>query len=136
MVDRLALPSKLRERLRLGLSELVTNSVRHAGRPGPVEVRLRRADGAIRAEVTDPGEGFAWAADGHALPPADQIGGRGLYLVERIADRWGAERLPLGAVASVRGARRPHPARRALTSPARSSIARRSAGPAGSNSST
>jgi len=40
----------------------------------------------VRVEVADHGPGFA-AAPGR--PDAEDIGGRGLFLVDRLADRWG-----------------------------------------------
>jgi anti-sigma regulatory factor (Ser/Thr protein kinase) len=99
LVDGLGLPAELCERLRLGLSELVTNGVRHPGAAGSLELRIIRRGEAVRAELTDPGSGFAWDPAGHVLPPAHQIGGRGLYLIECIADRWGTERTGDGAIA-------------------------------------
>jgi len=74
---------------RLLVSELVTNSVRHAAQPAgaPVHMRADAADGVIRVEVHDQGHGpvFRHGADG-------QPGGYGLDLVERIATRWGVSR--------------------------------------------
>jgi anti-sigma regulatory factor (Ser/Thr protein kinase) len=45
----------------------------------------------VRVEVVDPGNGFS-----HVLREPDpmQTGGRGLYLVEVLADRWGIESEP------------------------------------------
>ncbi|MEA2472358.1 MAG: serine/threonine-protein kinase RsbW [Thermoleophilaceae bacterium] len=74
--------------IRLLVSELVTNSVRHSGARGRESVRLdvmtRR--GAVRVEVTDPGAGFEPRARSKSR---DEPGGWGLHLVERIAARWG-----------------------------------------------
>lgn len=77
--------------VKLLVSELVTNSVRHTG-PDPnswVAVRLRILSNVIRAEITDPGLGFVREA---RPAPRDQESGRGLYLVDLISDRWGVER--------------------------------------------
>ena len=70
------------------VSELVTNAVRHAPRAGTpgVELRLRVQDERVRVVVSDPGGGFDAAP---RLPTASESSGWGLYLVDRIADRWG-----------------------------------------------
>lgn len=78
------------EDAQLLLSELVTNSLRHAGL-GPddeLEVVVRRPPPTLRVMVIDPGVGFAPPAE-PSLPPPSQATGRGLYIVSRIADRWG-----------------------------------------------
>ncbi|WTQ39248.1 serine/threonine-protein phosphatase [Actinacidiphila glaucinigra] len=75
----------------LMVSEVVTNAVRYAERP--ISLRLLRTD-VLRCEVGD---------DAPTLPrlsraqPEDE-GGRGLYLVNRMAQRWGVTRLPTGKV--------------------------------------
>ena len=92
VVERLCAAARpdVAEQVKLLVSELVTNSVRHAGMvpTEAVEVSAAFAGGAIRVEVRDPGPGFD-------LPPAAQpedIRGRGLVLVEGLADRWGIAR--------------------------------------------
>jgi anti-sigma regulatory factor (Ser/Thr protein kinase) len=82
------LDSVLLSDVRLLVSEVVTNSVKHAG-AGPedsitMEVVIR-AD-AVRIEVSDFGEGFEPPTPN---PDPDQDAGWGLFLVEQIADRWG-----------------------------------------------
>jgi anti-sigma regulatory factor (Ser/Thr protein kinase) len=77
--------------IRLLVSELVTNAIRHAEAPGggDVEVDVTIQDRGVRVEVADPGAGF------DPLPRDDEMsrpGGWGLYLVDRIADRWGVIR--------------------------------------------
>jgi two-component sensor histidine kinase len=74
--------------LRLLLTELVTNAVRHAGlRPDErVEVRIEARHGVVSVLVSDRGVGP------DALPlqsSPDRPSGRGLLLVTAIADRWG-----------------------------------------------
>lgn len=68
------------------VSELVTNSVRHAGqRTGaPLEVRTSASDGVVRIEVEDQGHNGAVV---RRTP--DDDGGYGLQLVELLAARWG-----------------------------------------------
>ena len=86
-----SLPAKVYLDLSLLVSELVTNSVRHARlRPYDlIRLRIETSDRVIRLEVSDPGGGFS--AD---LPePATRgPGGWGLFLTERLADRWGVDR--------------------------------------------
>ncbi|MFD5589079.1 SpoIIE family protein phosphatase [Streptomyces sp. NPDC127063] len=77
--------------VQLLVSEVVTNAVRYASRP--VTLRLLRTD-VLRCEVGD---------DVPQLPRLRQAratdeGGRGLYLVNRLARRWGATRLSTGKV--------------------------------------
>jgi anti-sigma regulatory factor (Ser/Thr protein kinase) len=74
--------------IRLLVSELVTNSVRHSGTGGGATVRLTVASRgpAVRVEVSDGGIGFEPRARSKRM---DEAGGWGLHLVERIADRWG-----------------------------------------------
>jgi len=83
-----ALDADTYEDLRLLVTELVTNCVRHAGLTGRERIRMRalvKAD-VLRVEVLDPGAGF----EPHVSKPVpDQLGGWGLYIVDRLADRWG-----------------------------------------------
>jgi anti-sigma regulatory factor (Ser/Thr protein kinase) len=73
--------------LRLLVSELVTNAVRHGGHDEPVEVHVHW-NSEVRIEVIDHGTGFSPAPRAGGL---DEPGGFGLYLVGRLADRWGVE---------------------------------------------
>jgi anti-sigma regulatory factor (Ser/Thr protein kinase) len=75
-------------KLRLLVSELVSNSVRHAGLQEDDLIRLSvwESAGRVHVEVTDPGDGFR-----PRVPDPDPLNptGWGLYLVDRLADRWG-----------------------------------------------
>lgn len=83
------------EDLRLLISELVTNSLRHAGlgEEDWVQLEVEVSDGAIRAEVSNPGEGFEAGLDAgpveQELDSPGRDSGWGLYLVDRISTRWG-----------------------------------------------
>jgi anti-sigma regulatory factor (Ser/Thr protein kinase) len=80
-----------RERdVRLLVSELVTNAVRHANlAPGDVILLvIDVADSVLRVEVHDPGGGFVPRAP---APDPARPSGWGLYLVEELADRWGVD---------------------------------------------
>jgi anti-sigma regulatory factor (Ser/Thr protein kinase) len=74
--------------IRLLVSELVTNAIRHADAPpgGQVAVDVSIKGDSVRVEVADPGEGFEPEPRDEAMT---KPGGWGLYLVDRIADRWG-----------------------------------------------
>ena len=79
--------AEVREDLRLLVSEVVTNAIRHGDAGGSV-VRLRIAPDTdhVRIEVRDPGTGFS---PPEIDPDPDRAGGWGLWLVEQLADRWG-----------------------------------------------
>ncbi|HYX79934.1 MAG TPA: ATP-binding protein, partial [Actinomycetota bacterium] len=79
--------------VRLLVSELVTNAVRHGpGEPsGPIHIRLDVEPRVVRVEVVDPGEGFV---PRERDPRDDALGGWGLFLVSKLADRWGVESEP------------------------------------------
>jgi anti-sigma regulatory factor (Ser/Thr protein kinase) len=85
------LPDELESNLLLLTCELVNNSVLHgeAGEQDTIEVELRATDTGLRAQVTDPGRGFAPAGRHREM---DEPGGWGLVLVEQIAASWGVER--------------------------------------------
>lgn len=76
------------EDLRLLVSEVVTNSIRHA-ESTCVRLRVYVAGNLVRVEITDRGRGFVPAP---RAPNDTRIGGWGLYLVDRLADRWGVAR--------------------------------------------
>lgn len=74
------------ETLILLISELVTNAVVHTGCPAVLRMLFPMAPAApVRVEVADASE--APPAPRHAL--RDETGGRGLELVDGLADRWG-----------------------------------------------
>ena len=84
---------KVFEDVRLLVTELITNSVRHAKLDGEADIHLRvavRSD-VVRVEVADAGKGFEPRGRN---APLTQASGWGLYLVEKLSDRWGVERDP------------------------------------------
>lgn len=85
------LESGLVDDLRLLVSELVTNSVRHGSLDAndPVELQVTVYAEMVRVCVSNPGEGFEKPA--HEADRGVKPGGWGLYLVDRLADRWGVE---------------------------------------------
>jgi anti-sigma regulatory factor (Ser/Thr protein kinase) len=77
--------------VRLLVTELVANSVRHAGlvESDRITVTLELGSERLRVEVRDPGTGFAFPVRPQKLRIE---GGRGLQIVAAIAHRWGIER--------------------------------------------
>ena len=76
--------------LRLLVSELVTNAVRHVPADQAQTIRLvvnRNAQG-VRVEVGDRGPGFMPAPQADVQ---DRASGWGLNILARVADRWGVE---------------------------------------------
>lgn len=75
--------------LRLLVSELVTNAVRHGSAPPGGEVGLTavKRDGHVHVEVSEPGPGLA--KPDRAPSPGGARGGWGLFLVDRLAVDWG-----------------------------------------------
>ena len=78
------------EDVRLLVTELITNSVRHAGLNGNASIHLRVSaeDDLVRVEVEDAGTGFE-PRDRNA--PLTEASGWGLYLVDKLTDRWGVK---------------------------------------------
>jgi anti-sigma regulatory factor (Ser/Thr protein kinase) len=84
------LPGGRARDVRLLVSELVTNAVRHANLDDGDVIRLviELADSTLRVEVHDPGGGFVPTAP---APDPARPSGWGLYLVAELADRWGVD---------------------------------------------
>ena len=77
------------EDMRLLVTELVTNGVRHGSERGPVKVAVAVHDHTVRVEVSDTGRGFT--PPDAPMPRGDGTGGWGLQLVDRVASTWGVE---------------------------------------------
>jgi serine/threonine-protein kinase RsbW len=92
VTERLAarLGTRALEDVRLLVTELITNALRHGSlAPGDtVSVKASVDQEVVRIEVSDPGR------DGEVAqrPPGPRGGGYGLYLVEQLAQRWGVDR--------------------------------------------
>jgi anti-sigma regulatory factor (Ser/Thr protein kinase) len=76
-------PVSLIDDVLLCVSEVVTNAVRHAA--GAANLRIGVGDGTVRVEVLDRVAGELAAHDPGPLATS----GRGLMIIERVADRWG-----------------------------------------------
>ncbi len=71
-------------------SELVTNAILHGGphsASAAVRLEVTLLAGRLRVEVGDASQAVPVVGDG----APKSVGGRGLLLVERLADRWGCE---------------------------------------------
>lgn len=78
--------------LRLVITELITNSIRHSriDAEGVVGLDIRLGDGVLRCTVSDPGPGFEKPEV--VKPHDDRPGGFGLVILDSVSDRWGLTR--------------------------------------------
>src|SRR3954466_402545 len=74
--------------LRLVISEVITNAVRHGGL-GDLLISVTPKPEFLCVQVTDTGDGFAPRPRAYA---PDEDGGFGLFLIERLTRRWGLTR--------------------------------------------
>jgi anti-sigma regulatory factor (Ser/Thr protein kinase) len=98
LAERVA--SSVLERLKLVVSELVTDSVRHSdvSAAGHAEIRVGVVDGGIWLEVEDPGRDGVVAQRAAHTPTGDN--GFGLHIVQALSERWGSERFTTGGTRS------------------------------------
>jgi serine phosphatase RsbU (regulator of sigma subunit)/anti-sigma regulatory factor (Ser/Thr protein kinase) len=82
---------QVRDTAALLVTELVTNATRHAG--GDLRVRAGLRTDVLLVEVSDASPQLPELA---GLPTWEHESGRGLLLVDALADRWGADSLPTG----------------------------------------
>jgi len=75
------------EGLRLLVTEVVTNGVRHGSERGQVTVAVTLSEDKVRVDVSDCGRGFT--PPKAPMPRRDGTGGWGLQLVDRVATTWG-----------------------------------------------
>ncbi len=78
-------PARVLEAITLMVSELATNSIRHAGSGFRLLIMTTRAG--IRVEVTDTAGGIPMMRS----PAPDEPSGRGLRIVDMLSDSWGVE---------------------------------------------
>ncbi|WP_394815773.1 ATP-binding protein [Streptomyces gibsoniae] len=84
--------AELADAAELGVSELVANVVRHVPDRRCTVLVMRQTAG-VRVEVTD---GFSGLPSARSEVPEDSEGGRGLLLLDAVADKWGVEPEPSG----------------------------------------
>jgi anti-sigma regulatory factor (Ser/Thr protein kinase) len=82
---------QIADTVELLVSELIGNAVRHTG-ARTVGLRMRWRRGWVRVEVRDPSRGLP------CLLPVRELdtSGRGLFLVDKLSDRWGVDLQPRG----------------------------------------
>ncbi|MFE6685907.1 ATP-binding protein [Streptomyces sp. NPDC057743] len=91
LLTQWSLTPQLAEHSVLLVSELVGNAVRHTG-ARTFGLRILRRRGWIRVEVRDPSRGLPCLMPVQAM----DVSGRGLFLVDKLSDRWGVDLLPRG----------------------------------------
>lgn len=89
-VDALANYPDAQFAVQILVSELFTNGVKYGARGGRIRLMLDVRDDCVRVEIGDRGRGFDPATV--AMPGEDATSGRGLALLDRLAERWGVER--------------------------------------------
>ena len=82
----------------LAVDELATNSLRYARGEGML--RTWRENGALLVEVADEGH-IADPLAGRDCPTPDEVGGRGLYLVNQLCDLVQLRSSPDGSVIRI-----------------------------------
>jgi anti-sigma regulatory factor (Ser/Thr protein kinase) len=84
-------PRGQRDAIAVMVGELTMNAVQHAGTDFEVTVEL--AEGTLRVEVADSGRNRPTA---RSMPPPNSLRGRGLPIVQSLADDWGVTPSPDG----------------------------------------
>jgi two-component sensor histidine kinase len=84
------LEQDVRRRSALVVTEVVSNSVKHAGLTATqlIELTITMLPERLRIEVTDEGGGFHPVVN---LPDPLRVDGRGLWIVDQLTDRWGVD---------------------------------------------
>jgi len=89
-VDALADHPEARFALRVLVSELLANGVKYGGDEGRITLELEVFDDRVHVEIGDRGNGFE--PRDVSMPGEDATSGRGLALLDSLADRWGVTR--------------------------------------------
>lgn len=84
--DRFGVSAEVRDAGSLAVSEIVTNAIRHGA--GPIELRTTFDRSSILVEVSDRGSSMPVAT----TDEPDMTGGRGLRIIDAVAQAWGCDR--------------------------------------------
>ncbi|MGN9908873.1 ATP-binding protein [Phytohabitans sp. LJ34] len=84
LADRAGLEVERGEAFAVAVNEAVSNAIRHAGGSGEVTV-VQDDERRLIAEVSDAGPGIPCSVT-LSLPPPQAIGGRGMWLADKLAD--------------------------------------------------
>jgi anti-sigma regulatory factor (Ser/Thr protein kinase) len=87
-----AVPAGRVEAVQLVVSELVTNAVLHAPESRTIVLELLMTDRGLRVMVSDDSPRQPQPG-GHSTPPTSESG-RGVEVVDALADRWGTQKRP------------------------------------------
>jgi len=92
-LDGLLTPDRLSE-IELLTGELMTNAVRHAGlkERDPIGLDIDVDTDTVHVAVVDGGPGFDFGKI--FQEPGDHRGGWGLFIVDKVSDRWGIDASP------------------------------------------
>jgi serine/threonine-protein kinase RsbW len=76
--------------VRVLVTELFANGIKHGGPGRPIRLELEIRDDCVHVEIGDRGVGFEPADV--SMPEPEATSGRGLALLDALADRWGVTR--------------------------------------------
>jgi len=76
--------------LRVLVSELFANGIKYGGGGGRITLELEVRDDCVHVEIGDRGDGFD--PTGVSMPDEEATSGRGLALLDSLANRWGVTR--------------------------------------------
>jgi anti-sigma regulatory factor (Ser/Thr protein kinase) len=76
--------------VRVLVSELLANGIKYGGDGDRIKLELEVRDDCVHVEIGDEGAGFDPTAI--SMPDAEATSGRGLALLDSLADRWGVTR--------------------------------------------
>jgi serine/threonine-protein kinase RsbW len=86
VLNRLKVPSRCIDDIRLVLSEACTNAIQHADSDDGYEVRLVVDEGTCTIEVHDAGRQFDLTRRDRQMAPVDARRGRGLAIMDDLTD--------------------------------------------------
>ncbi|KGM02057.1 hypothetical protein Q760_15875 [Cellulomonas cellasea DSM 20118] len=92
LLDELDIPGSTVEVLDLLLTEVVTNAVRHGTVRDTLTLTVSASPDEVTVGVGDDNPDPPRVLD----PPPEALGGRGMQLVDRLADEWGVDDRPGG----------------------------------------